>query len=260
MREQDLRDALDFAEQLADDARGIALRYFRQPLTIERKADATPVTQADREIELGLRAAIAERFPEHGIFGEEFANSNGKTSHVWVIDPIDGTKSFATGKPLFGTLIALYHKNVAQLGIIEASALAERWLGVRGAMTQYNGLDCHNSGCSQLEYSRLITTSASMFTGMDVKRFEALRSKVGFCSYGGDCYNYGLLASGHTDLVVESDLKPFDYAALVCVIQGAGGVITDWQGKALKLESDGRVLAAATPELHAQALAILTAE
>lgn len=260
MREQDLTEALAFAEQLADRARDIALRYFRQPLNIERKADTTPVTQADREIELCLRSAIGERFPEHGIFGEEFANTAIDASHVWVIDPIDGTKSFATGKPLFGTLIALYHKNVAQLGLIEAAALDERWLGVRGAMTQFNGVDCENSGCTQLVSSRLFTTSPSMFSGTDAQRFAALQSKIDFCSYGGDCYNYGLLASGHTDLVVESDLKPFDYAALVCIIQGAGGVITDWQGKALKLESDGRVLAAATPELHAQALAVLMAE
>jgi histidinol phosphatase-like enzyme (inositol monophosphatase family) len=247
-----------FAEAMADRARGIALRYFRRPLDVETKADLSPVTLADRTIEAELRQMIAEAYPEHGVFGEEEEATGIDRRCIWVIDPIDGTKSFVTGMPLFGTLIALLEDGVPRLGLIEASAMKERWLGIAGAGTTLNGAPCRTSGCTKLGEARMFTTSPEMFSGDDAARYQALASRVKVKRYGGDCYAYGLLASGHIDVVIEASLKPYDYLPCVSVIEAAGGVITDWSGKALSLNSDGRVIVAATPELHAEMLSYLS--
>ncbi len=246
-----------FAEAMADRARGIALRYFRQPLNVETKADLSPVTLADRTIEAELRRMIAETYPEHGVFGEEEEATGIDRRHVWVIDPIDGTKSFVTGMPLFGTLIALLEDGVPRLGLIEASAMTERWLGIAGAATTLNGAPCRTSACTKLDQARMFTTSPEMFSGDDAGRYQALASRVKVKRYGGDCYAYGLVASGHIDIVIEASLKPYDYLPCVSVIEAAGGVITDWSGQALSLNSDGRVIVAATPELHTEMLSLL---
>jgi len=250
-----LRETSLFAEHLADAARPIALRYFRTPLDVERKADASPVTLADREIEQAMRAMIAARFPEHGIFGEEFGQQLGQT-YTWVIDPIDGTKSFITGMPLFGTLICLAQEGRPILGVVDAPATGERWVG-DCTTTHFNGAVARVSGCTKLADARLYTTSHDFFEPAQWERFDRLSRRAAFRRFGGDCYLYGLLASGHIDLVIESGLQPYDYAALVPVIEGAGGVITDWNGKPLTIASDGRVIAAASEALLYEALAAL---
>ena len=252
-------DILAFAAELADAARPLALAYFRTPLDILSKADESPVTVADRTIEAHLRGLIEARFPDHGIFGEEMGVKPGRepgTGPVWVIDPIDGTKSFVTGLPLFGTLIAFLDGGVPLVGLIDMPALGERWTGLPG-QARFGTGPARTSGCRSLSEARFFTTAPDGFIGDDEARYRRLVARTALRRFGGDCYAYGLLASGHCDLIAETGLQPYDTMALVPVIRAAGGVITDWDGDDLGLRSDGRVLAAASPELHAQALAVL---
>lgn len=251
-------ELLAFAAELADMARATTLRYFRQPLSVEHKTDASPVTIADRTTEQRLRALIRDRFPEHGLYGEEYGQDQDNSSRYrWIIDPIDGTKSFISGMPTFGTLLALLDGNRPLIGVIDMPALGERWCGASDQPSTFNERPCHCRDCPELAAATLFATSPDMFMATDSERFTRLSQRVRLRRFGGDCYAYGLLAAGFIDLVVEADLKPYDYMALVPVIEGAGGVITDWQGKSLGLDSDGRVLAAATQALHEQARALL---
>jgi len=252
-------DLRAFAEHLADRARPLALAHFRTPLGIEWKADQSPVTIADRAVERALREAIAARYPAHGILGEEEAAVGIDRQVVWVVDPIDGTKSFVTGLPLFGTLIAAVVDGRPRVGLIEVPALGERWIGVAGGGTRLNGAPCRTSAVERLADARLFATSPDMFSPAEEIAFAALTDKVGLRRFGGDCYAYGLLASGHADLVVEASLKPYDFMALVPVVEEAGGVITDWCGAPLSIASGGRVVAAANAALHARALEVLRA-
>ena len=249
----DTQHYLEFAQRLADSARPIALRHFRSPLAVELKSDASPVTIADREIEQELRRLIRAEFPSHGILGEEFGVQPG-SGHTWVLDPIDGTRSFICGIPLFGTLIALLDDAAPVLGVIDVPALGERWVGAAATPTLCNGTPVRTSGCTRIEDARICTTTPDSFAPADWDRYEAISRHAAVRRFGGDCYGYCLLASGHCDLVIEAGLQPYDHLALVRVIEGAGGVITDWQGKALGLRSDGRVVAAATPLLWQAAL------
>ncbi|BAU92638.1 L-histidinol-phosphate phosphatase [Methylorubrum populi] len=252
-------DILAFAAELAEAARPIARAYFRTPLDIVTKADESPVTLADRAIEARLRSLIEARFPDHGIFGEEMGVKPGTApgnGPVWVIDPIDGTKSFVTGLPLFGTLIAFLDGGVPLVGVIDMPALGERWTG-RPGQALFGAEPARTSGCRSLSAARFFTTAPDGFIGEDAARYRRLSAATALRRFGGDCYAYGLLASGHCDLIAETGLQPYDYMALVPVIRAAGGVVTDWAGADLTLASDGRVLAAASPELHAQALALL---
>jgi myo-inositol-1(or 4)-monophosphatase len=252
----ELERALELAQRLADAARSLALKYFRRPIEVELKPDHSPVTIADRAIETELRRLIRAEFPSHAIQGEEFGVEEGGDWR-WVLDPIDGTKSFICGMPLFGTLIALMQGDRALIGIVEAPATAERWLGCHGRPTRLNGEIAHTSACTRLDRARIYTTSPDSFRGDEGRRYEAMSRKAGLRRFGGDCYSYGLLASGHCDLVVEAGLKPHDYLALITVIEGAGGKITDWEGKPLGLHSSDRIVAAATEALCAQAIEAL---
>jgi histidinol phosphatase-like enzyme (inositol monophosphatase family) len=248
----------DFADALADVTDAMAMQYFRKPLDVEHKADLSPVTRADREIEAAMRERIADRFPGHGILGEEYEDARLDADHLWVLDPIDGTKSFVTGMPTFGTLIACLSASRPELGVISIPATGERWLGQRGLRTMFGGRPCSTSGQTRLADATLYTTTPDTFDEAGRAKFELLSQKVGMRRFGGDCYAYGLLASGHVDLVLEMNLHPYDYMALIPVIEGAGGVITDWDGKPLGLASDGRVIAAASVALHQKALAVLS--
>lgn len=244
-----------FCDELADGTRAIALGYFRSPLAYERKADLSPVTVADRAIEAHMRDRIGERFPGHGIVGEE-AEEKAGTRFIWYIDPIDGTKSFISGMPLFGTLVALYDtaRGAPAVGMIDMPALGERWIG-DGRATWLNGTRVRASGCESLGDAQIYTSSPDMFSGDEWQVYDRLSRRAAFRRFGGDCYLYALLASGFCDLVVETSLKPFDFMALIPVIEGAGGVIRDWEGETLTPSSDGRVVAAATERLLRQALA-----
>lgn len=248
-----------FAEELADAAGAIVRRYFRRKITIEDKPDRTPVTIADRAAEAAMRKLIAKRFPGHGVLGEEFGPDRADAEFVWVLDPIDGTKSFISGIPLFGTLIALTHHGRPVLGIIDQPVLGERWIGIKGRRTTLNGKPVESRPCTALDRATLFATSPDMFKGGDAAAFSRLQNKVKLTRFGGDCYAYALLATGFIDLVVEVDLKPYDYCPLVPVIEGAGGVMTDWTGAPLKIGADGRVIAAGNHALARKARRMLAA-
>lgn len=246
---------LSFAEELVDAVKPVVLSYFRTPLDVVLKSDESPVTVADRTIERHLREMIEARFPEHGIFGEEMGVKPGN-GLTWIIDPIDGTKSFITGFPLFGTLISLARDGRPFCGLIDIPITGERWTAKPG-VSSFAGKPARTSGCETVADARFYTTSPDMFTGAEVAAFERLSTSARMRRFGGDCYIYGLLASGHCDIALETGLQPHDYMALVPVVEGAGGCITDWKGEPLSMRSEGRVLASATPKLHAQALALI---
>ena len=248
---------IPFAEQLANASGEVIRRYFRQPVSAQEKADLSPVTIADMEAEKAMRAMIHNTFPQHGIVGEEFGAQNENAEHVWVLDPIDGTKSFMIGRPIFGTLIGLTKKTVPILCIIDQPILGERWVGVQGFSTNFNYSAVRTRRCKELSQATFCTTSPDLFAGDDVKAFKRVRDKAQYTIYGGDCYSYGLLANGLVDVIIETGLKPHDFAALVPVIKGAGGMITDWNGEALNLHSDGRVLVTGDDRLHAEMLKLL---
>ena len=255
-------DLIRFAEHLADASGAVVRRHFRNPaLTVEAKPDLSPVTEADRAVELALREAIAAAHPDHGVVGEEFAALNPEAECVWVLDPIDGTKAFLAGKPTFGTLIALMRQGRPILGVVDHPALGERWIGAAGHPTTHNGKTVRARRCPALDAAVLYASSPEMFQAGDRTRFEALRAQVRVNGWGGDCYSYGLLASGFVDLVAEANMGPHDFLPLVPVVEGAGGRITDWEGRplALAVGEKGRVLAAGDPALHTKALERLAA-
>ncbi len=254
---EQLQSFAQLAHTLANSARATSTQWFRTRLDVDTKADASPVTIADQEVERALRASISAHFPAHGILGEEHGRDRIDAEYVWVIDPIDGTRSFITGSPLWGTLLALLWRGRPHMGLIDMPVLGERWVGCADRRTQFNGMDCQTSGCTELGQARVYATSPDAFTPAEWAAFDAVSRAGKMRRFGGDCHSYGLLASGHVDLVIEAELQPYDYLALVPVVEGAGGVITDWRGQPLHIQSDGRVVAAATPELHRQALACL---
>ncbi len=237
-----MQEFLTLANSLADLARPIAQKYFRQPFEVIAKADASPVTIADRSIEQAIRDAIEKSRPDDGIFGEEFGIKPSKNGLTWVIDPIDGTKSFVIGRPTFGTLIALCEDEKPVLGIIDQPITGERWAGARGMLSTFNGQIIKTRPCVSLKDACCASTTPAMFDGLPPVYFDIEKASR-MMAWGGDCYMYGLLAMGHMDVTIEANLSPYDFAALVPVVEGAGGKICDWQGNALTLKSDGRVVA-----------------
>jgi len=243
-----------FSEELAQSARAVSLKHFRNLSTIEYKKDGSPVTTADRDIETLIRKMIAHRYPTHAIVGEEHGCASSKEPWTWVIDPIDGTRSFITGKPTFGCLIALLYENQPVLGVIDMPALDERWIGVTGRPSTYNGVLCHSSSCERLTEASVFATSIDMFNNSEQKIFNRLSTKARFRNFGADCYAYGLVASGHADIVMESDLVNHDFLALAPVIEGSGGCISDWNGAPLSFFSGRQILATANSTLHRECL------
>jgi histidinol phosphatase-like enzyme (inositol monophosphatase family) len=247
-----------FAHPLADRAAEIVGGSFRTPVTGESKLDASPVTIADREAERVMRELIRERYPEHGIAGEEFGSEGAGAELVWHLDPIDGTKSFVGGRPLFGTLIGLSVRGRPVLGIIDQCILHERWQGLAGQGARWNGAPARVRACARLDQATLYATSPLMFAaGAERAAFERVQQAVRYPLFGGDCYAYGLLALGFADLVIEAGLKHHDFMALVPVVEGAGGTMTDWDCRPLTASSGGRVIAAGDPRMHRAALELL---
>ena len=253
---------IDFANHLADISESIAVKYFRMANGEISKDDHSPVTKADQEIEKIIRDAIEKKFPKHGIIGEEYGDKNVDAEYVWILDPIDGTSSFIIGRPIFGTLISLTHKGKAVLGIMNQPITKERWLGVAGLGSWFNGKEIKTRNCTELADAVMCSSSSHYFQEKDVEVLKKITSltkyqKLGGIIYGGDCYSYASLASGFVDIVIDPGLKVYDYAALVPIIEMAGGVVTDWKGRDLKLKSNIHLVACATPELHRQVLEIL---
>lgn len=249
-----------FAGELADSARKTTTRYFRTLVPQEVKSDATPVTLADRETEAALRDLIKSRYPEHGIYGEEFGLENPSARLRWVIDPIDGTRPFLAGIPTYVTLISLTLDGVPIIGVIDQPVVKERWLGAYGQPTIHPepALPSHTLPRT-LEQAMIGTSDPTLFSAEASTAYQRLRAACSHQICGGDGYLYGRLASGALHVVCEFGLKAHDFAALIPVIENAGGVITDWQGKPLTIDSAGDVLASASADLHAQALAALNA-
>ena len=250
-------DYLRAALQAAQAAAEISRNYYNGNFTVTTKDDLTPVTQADIECEEKIREIILQQFPEHGFFGEETGRTRDDADHLWLVDPIDGTKSFISGMTTFGTLIGLTHQSSAQVGVIDMPMLGECWIGIKGKETTLNGEKCQVSDIRSLDQAILYCTEPDMFEQRQLQDFERLSNAVQLRRFGGDCYSYGLLASGQIDLIVEGSLHYYDIMALIPVVEGAGGIITDWQGQPLEKDWDGLVVAAATKELHQAALNML---
>ena len=236
----------------AADAAGDVIRpYFRGAVAADLKSDQSPVTIADREAELAMRAVLTALCPECGILGEEFGLERPEARLRWVLDPIDGTRAFITGRPTFGTLIALLDGDEPLVGIIDQPVTHERWVGAAGRTTQFTGPLGGRVGtrpCGEPGLAELSCTSPEML-GDDRPRWQKVAALVRRTYWGGDCYAYGLLALGQIDVIVECDLKPWDWAALLPVIRGAGGLVTDWRGNAPRVDGDGRIIAVGDPVL-----------
>jgi inositol-phosphate phosphatase / L-galactose 1-phosphate phosphatase / histidinol-phosphatase len=250
-------DDLALAGRLADAA-GAAIRpFFRQRFGREAKADRSPVTEADRAAEAAMREILETERPHDGIIGEEYGNAREDAARVWVLDPIDGTRSFVAGRAIFGTLVALLEEDSPVLGVIDQPIQRERWVGAAGRPTTLGGAPIHVRAAPPLSDAHLATTGPNYFAADEWLSFRKLSNQVRDTLWGGDCYNYGLLAAGQLDLVVEAGLKLYDWAALVPVIEGAGGTMRDWHGRRLTRSSEGRVIAAAGPALLAETVATL---
>lgn len=232
------------------DAAGSAIRpYFRADFGLETKEDASPVTRADRAAERDIRNMLERERALDGIIGEEFGTVRETASRQWVIDPIDGTTSFVAGRPIFGTLIALMKDGWPLLGVIDQPILGERWVGAVGNPTTFNGKPARTRRCAALSEAILATTSPNCFSEHQAEHFMALAKKTAHrrLIWGGDCYNYALLASGYIDIVIEAGLKLHDFAALIPIVEGAGGMMCDWNGEPLSAGSDGNVIALGDP-------------
>lgn len=246
------------AHRLADASGEIVLGHFRKSLAVDTKSDATPVTVADRDSEAKMREMIRAAFPTHGIIGEEHGKDNANAEWTWVLDPIDGTKSFINGVPLFGTLIALMHNGTPWLGCINHPALSERWIGGAGSATTLNGKPCRTRACPALKQATVYTTDIQYFAPSELAAFQRLGAAALVHRSGGtDCYGYAMVAAGWTDITAEKVSELHDFAALPPVIENAGGIVTDWNARPLTQNSEGYVLAVGDKTVHASALAAL---
>jgi myo-inositol-1(or 4)-monophosphatase len=258
--------AVDFAafvDELATVA-GEAIRpFFRTRLGVENKGSGgifDPVTAADRAAELAMRTLIRQTFPQHGIVGEEFNDEGKDAAYVWVLDPIDGTKSFIAGMPVWGTLIGLLKDGLPVYGMMHQPFIDERFTG-DGDGARYRGpagerrLDVR--ACTSLSDATLFTTSPLLMSEGERSAFEKVQAKARLSRYGGDCYAYCMIAAGFVDLVVETGLKPHDIVALIPIVEGAGGIVTDWSGNSAAM--GGRIIAAGDKRVHAEALKLLQA-
>lgn len=260
--DDELDSLLDLLDILADASGQVIRPHFRTALAVDNKQegfDYDPVTIADKAAETAIRELIAKQRPEDGIFGEEHGYDVGTSGLTWVIDPIDGTRAFITGMPLWGTLVALYDGQKPVLGMMDQPYTGERFIGSRrGArlQTRHGSMALRTRDCAELSSAVLQSTSMEMFMlPAEQAAFSELSSYTRLTRFSGDCYAYCMLAHGLIDLVVEADLKPYDIAALIPVVEGAGGVVTNWRGG--PAHNGGQVIAAGDPVLHAQALEIL---
>ncbi|HTJ64261.1 MAG TPA: histidinol-phosphatase [Alphaproteobacteria bacterium] len=245
---------IGLAERLADAARAEIRPRFQKTIATERKADVTPVTEADRAAETAIRALLAAERPDDAIVGEEYGHKAGTSGYTWVVDPIDGTKAFMTGRATFVTLIALLDGERPVLGVIDQPITGDRWIGVSGRRTTHNGAPVETRNVPALADATFSTTDPNLFPTEGAAVYKRISGAASIRTYGGDGLAYGLLASGWIDIVLESGLKLYDFAALVPVVEGAGGVITDWAGRPVNAGSDGSLLVAGSAALHAQLL------
>ena len=251
------REWMNFANELADAARGILLPAMARERRVEIKADASMVTDVDRAIETRLREMIERRYPSHGVLGEEHGSRDLDAQLVWVLDPIDGTAPFVAGIPVFGTLIGLAQEGRPYLGIIDHPATLERFTGAVDGGAFRNERAIQVRPCAELAVALMTNSNPDFLDASELARFAKLRPRVRYTQYGGSCYAYAMLAAGNTDIAVDGGLDAFDIFAPAALIQAAGGVVTDWTGSAITLAWSGRVLAAGDPQRHDQVRGIL---
>jgi inositol-phosphate phosphatase / L-galactose 1-phosphate phosphatase / histidinol-phosphatase len=261
LSDRDLDAWLAFAIELADIAHAMLAPAGGLRPDAVVKPDRSFVTALDGQIEQRLRGVIEARFPGHGILGEEGDPTDLDAELVWVLDPIDGTAPFIAGVPVYGTLIALTRNGEPILGIIDMAVTGDRWIGAKGRPTRHilgnTTTVCQTRSCASLAQAILTTSNPDFFPVAERPALDALRAATAWRIYGGCCMSYGLLTSGRTDVAIDTGFKVYDYAPFVPIIQGAGGVITDWEGRALTLTSGPRVLAAGSPDRHRDALALV---
>ena len=262
MTESIERGVVEFAHVLADAAGEIVRAAARTRRIVHRKMDASPVTEIDRAVEMRLREMIAARHPDHGIIGEEFADDRREGEHIWVLDPIDGTKAFMAGLPVYGTLIGLARGGRPVLGIIDQPVTRERWTGIDGEGTWHNGERVCTNACNRLSDALVCTTSSEYYEGEDARAYQRIVSRSRWMVYGGNCHGFAQVACGLVDVALETKVGVYDYCALVPVIENAGGVMTGWRGEPLTLElaPGGRILASGNRALHEAAMACLAGE
>jgi histidinol phosphatase-like enzyme (inositol monophosphatase family) len=261
VRNPDFQPLLATAHALADRAGAVILPHFRTQQAVDHKGGTLfdPVTAADRNAEAAIRQALAETYPSHGILGEEFGAHDGEADYCWVIDPIDGTRSFILGLPIWGTLIGLTHAGSPLLGVMDQPFTGERfWSGESESFFRHAGITktMRTRPCVALDQALLTTTSTDYFTPHQQRRFAALTDMVRLQRFGGDCYNYCLLAMGHVDLVAEAGLQAFDIVPLIPIVERAGGIVTTWEGGDPR--AGGRILAAGDARIHAAAVEMLS--
>lgn len=260
-----VQQLLDAACRAADAAALVTCQYFRSDMHVENKADENafdPVTEADRLAELVIRESLSRDFPDIGFYGEEHDVVIGSSEFMWVVDPIDGTRAFMSGMPLWGTLIGLYDGQNAVLGVMDQPFLEERYQATRSSAYMHNGQQitalAARTGVS-LEQAVLYCTTPDMFvTELDRMRFDLVKKHAKLTRYGGDCYAYALLAGGFVDVVIDCDLKPYDIMALIPLIEAAGGVVSNWEGGSAV--DGGYIVAAGSVALHEQVLSLLQAK
>lgn len=252
----------DFIRRLAAVAAAETLPRFRRQGDVVNKLSAgfDPVTEADRAAEQAIRDLIRAEFPDHGIVGEEFGSEKADNSHVWVIDPIDGTRAFISGLPLWGTLVGLTADGKAIAGMMSQPFTGELYYA-NGGGAFYEGpggaRQLAARGTTVLSEATLCTTTPALFDASRRALYDKVEAAVRLPRYGTDCYAYAMVAAGHVDLVVECALQPYDIVGLIPIIEKAGGVVTTWDGGSAEVGGD--IIAAATPELHARALEFLQA-
>jgi histidinol phosphatase-like enzyme (inositol monophosphatase family) len=260
------KDFLNFALKLSDESRAIIKSFAGKPpedkpfsgqaVDFQTKSDQSPVTIVDKAIELKLKEMIKQLYPDHGFWGEETESSELTAPYVWVIDPIDGTKAFITGLPVYGTLISLTHNGLPILGVMDFPATSERLWGLAGEPSLYQGSPCRTKASGREKV--MAVSNPEAFSPKETEALRAVRQEMSWAVYGGSSYVYGQLAGGRLDLAMDCGLDPYDYLALAVVISGAGGVMTDWEGEKLTLNSGHRVLAAGDPATHEIALKVIS--
>lgn len=252
-------ERLQAAIEITEAAARVSLARFRTTLDVDTKDDLSPVTLADRETEAVIRDALARRFPGDAILGEEFGRSDGGTDRrMWIIDPIDGTRSFIAGLPLFGMLLGLVEHGRPVLGVIRMPALGEVYAGAVGAAATCDGVPVRTSDCQRLGAARLFINEGDRLALSEPEVFGRLIRAGALRRMGSDCYPHALVARGLADAVVDFGLHPYDFLPVAAVIEAAGGIMTDWHGAALTPQSDGRTLTAATAALHAELLDLVS--
>lgn len=256
MKPSDLSSFAASAELMLNASGDLIRKMTAKSFDTVIKADGSPVTEVDQAVEDCIREIILKNHPDHGITGEEREDINTKAELVWVIDPIDGTLPFLAGFPVFGTLLALMQNGAPVVGMIDMPMTRERWTGCQGAPTLHNGKQVHTRPCPELSQAMMSTSNPDFYSSQDRPYLDRLKEKTRLNVYGGSCMAYAQIASGRIDIGFDVGFDIYDFLPLVPVIEGAGGIITDWQGNRLTKDSGDRLVACGDKRLHQQAIGI----